>query len=120
MCSFSKSKIYKEYHTDKDDFKVVTQKGLQESLEVFMKIIDNLEKSIFPKAKTYCEPNLGKRNLYPTISQKGSYNNITLRMDLLAYSDGNRNLEFISQLINQPIKKVTQEYNFLKSKGLLF
>ena len=120
LCSFSKSKIYKEYHTDKDDFKVVTQKGLQESLEVFIKIIDNLEKSIFPKAKTYCEPNLGKRNLYPTISQKGSYNNIKLRMDLLAYSDGNRNLEFISKLINQPIKKVTQEYNFLKSKGLLF
>ena len=26
--AFSKSKFYKEYHTDKDNFKVVTQKGL--------------------------------------------------------------------------------------------
>ena len=27
VCAFSRSKSYKEYHTNKDDFKVVTQKG---------------------------------------------------------------------------------------------
>lgn len=119
ICSFSKSKFYKEYHTDKDNFKVVTQKGLMESLKVFMKIIDDLEKSIFPKTKIFCEPNLGKRNLYPTLSQKGNYKSVKLRMDLLAYSDGRKNLEFISQIINQPIKKIAQEYKLLKSRGLL-
>tara|TARA_B100000941_G_scaffold285383_1_gene257354 strand:+ start:4733 stop:5980 length:1248 start_codon:yes stop_codon:yes gene_type:complete len=119
LCSFSKSKFYKEYHTDKDNFKVVSQKGLLDSLKVFIKIIDDIEKSIFPKNKILGEPNLGKRNLYPTISQKGSYKNIKLRMDLLAYSDGSKNLEFISQIINQPIKKVIREYKLLKSKGLL-
>ena len=40
-------------------------------------------------------------------------------MDLLAYSDGRKNLEFISQIINQPIKKIAQEYKLLKSRGLL-
>ena len=90
-----------------------------ESLKVFMKIIDDLEKSIFPKTKIFCEPNLGKRNLYPTLSQKGNYKSVKLRMDLLAYSDGRKNLEFISQIINQPIKKIAQEYKLLKSRGLL-
>ena len=117
ICSFSKSKFYKEYHTDKDNFKVVTQKGLMESLKVFMKIIDDLEKSIFPKTKIFCEPNLGKRNLYPTLSQKGNYKSV-IRMDLLLI-DGRKNLEFISQIINQPIKKIAQEYKLLKSRGLL-
>ena len=32
LCGFSRSKNYPEYHTNKDDFKVVTEKGLQLSL----------------------------------------------------------------------------------------
>ncbi len=119
LCAFSKSKFYKEYHTNKDDFKVVTQKGLMESFNVIKKIIDQIEKSTFPKATVFCEPNLGKRKLYPTLSQKGNYQDIKLRMDLLAYSDGTKNLEFISKIINKPLNKVTKEYKLLKTRGLL-
>ncbi len=119
LCTFSKSKFYKEYHTDQDNFKVVTQKGLMESLNVVKKIINQIEKSTFPQAKVFCEPNLGKRNLYPTLSQKGKYTEIKLRMDLLAYSDGSKNLEFISKIIKQPLSKIIKEYKVLKSKGLL-
>ena len=39
LSTFSRSKYYPEYHTDKDDFKVVTQKGLDDSLNVFKNII---------------------------------------------------------------------------------
>ena len=41
-----------------------------ESFNVIKKIIDQIEKSTFPKATVFCEPNLGKRKLYPTLSQK--------------------------------------------------
>ena len=119
LCAFSKSKFYKVYHTNKDDFIVVTQKGLMESFNVIKKIIDQIEKSTFPKATVFCEPNLGKRKLYPTLSQKGNYQDIKLRMDLLAYSDGTKNLEFISKIINKPLNKVTKEYKLLKTRGLL-
>ena len=119
LCTFSKSKFYKEYHTDQDNFKVVTQKGLMESLNVVKKIINQIEKSTFPQAKVFCEPNLGKRNLYPTLSQKEKYADIKLRMDLLAYADGSKNLEFISKIIKQPLSKIIKEYKVLKSKGLL-
>ena len=119
LCTFTRSKYYKEYHTDKDDFNLVTQKGLMQSFNVMRKIIDQIECSIFPKAKVLCEPNLGKRNLYPTLSQKGKYREIKLRMDLLAYSDGSKSLEFISDTVKKPLSQVTSEYKLLKSKGLL-
>ena len=69
-----------------------------------LKIINQIESSIFPKAKVLCEPNLGKRDLYPTLSQKGKYGEIKLRMDLLAYSDGSKSLEFISDTVKKPLK----------------
>jgi aminopeptidase-like protein len=119
VCAFSRSKSYKEYHTNKDDFKVVTHKGLAQSFKLMKKIIDQIENSTFPKVKIFCEPNLGKRNLYPTLSKKGSYNNIKIRMDLLAYADGSKSLDFISSIIKKPIHKLTAEYKLLKSKGLL-
>ena len=89
VCCFSKSKYYPEYHTNLDNFKVVTAKGLQQSFDIFKEIIDAFEKGLYPKTKINCEPNLGKRNLYPTLSQKGNYNKeIENRMNLLAYSNG--------------------------------
>tara|TARA_Y100000590_G_scaffold461217_1_gene622312 strand:+ start:33911 stop:35170 length:1260 start_codon:yes stop_codon:yes gene_type:complete len=119
ICGFSRSKEYKEYHTDKDDFKVVSQRGLMGSFNIIKKIIDNIENSVYPKAKILCEPNLGKRKLYPTLSQKGIYGDVELRMNLLAYSDGNKSLDSISNIIQQPKSKILKEYKLLKSKGLL-
>ena len=45
--------------------------------------------------------------------------NKKIRMDLLAYADGSKSLDFISSLIKKPINKLTAEYKLLKSKGLL-
>jgi len=119
VCGFSRSKEYKEYHTDKDNFDVVSQKGLEGSFKVMKKIIDNFEKNIYPKNNILCEPNLGKRNLYPTLSQKGIYKDIKLRMDLLAFSDGDTSLKEIALKINQPYKQVLSEYKLLRSKKIL-
>ena len=119
VCGFSRSKEYKEYHTDKDNFDVVSQKGLEGSFKVMKKIIDNFEKNIYPKNNILCEPNLGKRNLYPTLSQKGIYKDIKLRMDLLAFSDGDTSLKEIALKISQPYKQVLSEYKLLRSKKIL-
>ena len=56
---------YPEYHTSLDNFDVVTEKGLKESLEIYLMCIDIFEKNIFlPKINVNCEPQLGKRGLY--------------------------------------------------------
>ena len=120
LCGFSRSKEYPEYHTNKDDFKVVTEKGLNDSFEIMKNIIDAFELGIYPKTKINCEPNLGKRNLYPTISQKGIYGDeITLRSNLIAYANGKNSIFKISNLLNINLKKVCEEYQILRSNKIL-
>ena len=82
-------------------------------------IIDAFETSLYPKTLFYCEPNLGKRNLYPTISQKGNYSEVRLRMNLLAFCDGKTNIFQICNKINIPLKNVCDELKILKRNKIL-
>ena len=121
LATFCKSKFgeFPEYHTSDDNLKLVTKKGLEDSLKVFSNIIDVFEIGCIPSNTNFCEPNMGKRNLYPLISKKGSYSQIKTRMDLLAYADGKDNLFTISKKINSPLEKVMDEYKILLSEQLL-
>ena len=119
LCSFSRSKEYPEYHTNKDNFKVVTQKGLEGSFKILKTIIDAFELGLYPRSAMFAEPNLSKRGLYPTLSQKGNYTESRLRMDLIAYSDGIRNIFEIAKLLNKPFDKLCKEYHMLKTKKIL-
>ena len=120
VCCFSRSRSeYPEYHTHKDNFNVVTQKGLEGSFNVVKKIIDAIELELYPKTTMFGEPNLGKRGLYPTLSQKGKYDNTRLRMNLIAQSDGMTNIFKIAKLLKEPLDKLCNEYSLLKSKKVL-
>lgn len=125
VCSFLRSKKYAEYHTNKDNFNVVTTKGLNGSFRVMKNLINGFEFglftkiSLFPKAKYLCEPNLGKRNLYPTVSQKGSYDNVKLRTDILAYANGKNNIFKITRIIKSDLNDVIKELALLKDKKLI-
>ena len=125
VCGFSRSKYgeFPEYHTSKDNLNFINKKGLNNSYNVMKTIIDNFENNEywnkFPKNKILCEPNLGKRSLYPQVSQKKNYGNLNLRMDLLAYADGGKNLIEISKIIKQPLKKIKQELNLLKKNKII-
>ena len=119
LCSFSRSREYPEYHTHKDNFNVVTQKGLEGSFKVMKKIIDTLELGLYPKTTVLGEPNLSKRELYPTLSQRGKNNQLRLRMNLIAQSDGMTNIFKIAGLLNIPLDKLCDEYSILKTKKVL-
>jgi|TARA_B110001452_G_scaffold149161_1_gene124168 aminopeptidase-like protein len=121
FCTFSKSKFgeYPEYHTNKDNLSLVTEKGLQDSLDVFKNIIDTFENGPIPKSRTMCEPHLSKKNLYPTTSIKANFNKFNTRLDLIAYSNGKRNLFEIAKIIKKPLLQVNQELKVLESKKIL-
>ena len=120
LCSFSRSLDYKEYHTDKDNLKIISQKKLEESLDVLKNIIIALELGLYPKTKILCEPNLGKRGLYPLRSKKNTRDHeLKLRMDLISYSDGMRNIFEISNLIKQPLSQIIKEYKNLKDHKII-
>jgi len=52
---------YKEYHTNADNFKLVTKKGLEESFIVMSNIIQAFEYTLYPKTQTLCEPMLSNK-----------------------------------------------------------
>ena len=119
LVAFSRSRNYPEYHTNKDDFKVVTENGLQESFETMKNIIDVFENFLHPKTNFFCEPNMGKRNLYPTLSKKFNYSESKTRMDIIAFCDGKTSLFEIANIINKPLKKVLQEAKILKKNKII-
>ncbi|MDA7689405.1 DUF4910 domain-containing protein [Candidatus Pelagibacter sp.] len=121
LATFCKTKFgeFPEYHTSDDNLKLVTKKGMEDSLKVFINIIEAFELGCVPSNTNFCEPNLGKRNLYPLISKKGNYSNLKTRMNLLAYADGQDNLFNISKKIKSPLEKVIKEYKVLLKENLL-
>ena len=71
--------------------------------------------------QNFCEPNLGKRGLYPTLSKKDSYQNTTVqnRTNLIAYSDGTNNIFKISKILNLDLQILLEEYKGLKKEKIL-
>jgi aminopeptidase-like protein len=64
----SKYGKYKEYHTSLDNFDLVTKEGLKGGYKVAKKAIDILLNKTVPKNLVICEPQMGKKNLYPGLS----------------------------------------------------
>ncbi len=56
---------YPEYHTSRDDLTVISQRGLEESLELHQEMICMLESNYKYKTTLPCEPFLSQYGLYP-------------------------------------------------------
>lgn len=110
---------YPEYHTSADNMNLVSAKGFQGSYEVMTEVIDVLENNYNYKVTVLCEPQLGKRGLYPTVSQKGSYDAVKAMTDLIAYADGRNDLIDISNRICVEVKELIPVIKNLKEHGLL-
>lgn len=118
---FCRSKFaeYPEYHTSADDMSLVTPSGFQGSYNVLTQLITNIEYNNNYKTQILCEPQLGKRGMYPTVSQKGSYDSIYAMRDLIAYADGNNDLVDISEMINVPVRDLIPIVDKLIGAGIL-
>ena len=121
LCTFCRSKFgeYPEYHSDADNLSVVTDKGLKESFLVMKEIVDSFEMGIYPKVVKSGEPQLGKRNLYPNLSEVKDVHPARLRMNFLAYSDGKCCLFDICRIINCDLKTAILEYKLLKENKII-
>lgn len=104
ICSILRTKFgdYPEYHTSLDNFDLVTEKGLSGTLEVYKKCIDLFELNFTPRVKVLCEPQLGKRGLYPTISTKSTGATVRNMMNFIAYADGTNDMIDICNIIGVP------------------
>lgn len=122
IVGFCRSKYgeYEEYHTSKDNLKIISEKSLEQSLEILKNLVDICELSLFPKTKIFCEPNLSKRGLYPTISKHNTLSQkLKLRKDIIAFSNGKRSIFEISDLLNSNLNEVYNEVKTLKLHNIL-
>ncbi|MCI8972723.1 MAG: DUF4910 domain-containing protein [Lachnospiraceae bacterium] len=101
VCCFCRSKfhVFPEYHTSADNLDFVSEDGLQGSFDVLQKCLLVLEWNKRYICTTLCEPQLGRRNLYPKVGQKGTYQNSDIYSDFLAYADGENDLVDIGDII---------------------
>lgn len=90
---------YKEYHTSKDDLNFISQEGLQGGLKAMQEIIMNLEVNEIYQNTTFCEPNLGKRDLYHTINTSLT-NKIPISSTFLAYCNSKNDVLDIASKLN--------------------
>ncbi len=110
---------YPEYHSSLDNFNLVTKKGCLGGFNVARKSIEILLERVYPKCKIMCEPQMGKRGLYPTLSAKNKKELTKSYMDFLQYADGTNSLEKISSLIKFDLKSVRKIYNILLRNNLI-
>jgi aminopeptidase-like protein len=104
----SKFGEYPEYHTSLDNLDFISAEGLQGSFDLFKKIVEVLEKNKRYKSKVFCEPQLGKRGLYPSISTRESNLKVRQMMNFLAYCDGTNDLSEIAQLMGAKESELTE------------
>ena len=123
VASIMKSKYekYPEYHTSLDNLEnLVSAKGLNESFEIYKKIVLQIENSDFYQQTNYCEPFLTRHGLYPTINQKNQNNKkISLIMNFLSYCDGKNNFIEIVRKCKSTLKELNPIVKELLKKKII-
>jgi len=121
VCSVMRTKYgeYKEYHTSLDDLNFISMDGLNGAYDIYVAMINALEKNFTYINRTLCEPQLGKRGLYPNTSTKSSNSIVKTMMDLLTYCDGNLDLISVAELIKRPVFDLYNLVDTLESKGVI-
>ena len=110
---------YPEYHTSLDDLTLITPNGLYGGYEKLMKAIELLEKNNYYKVNVSCEPQLGKRGLYPTISTKETGAIVRDMMNFIAYADGNNDLIDIANIIGVQAEDLYDIVDDMKRANLI-
>jgi aminopeptidase-like protein len=116
----SKYGTYPEYHTSLDDLNLISPAGLGGAYEVLRKCLHFLEHNDCYRTTVPCEPQLGKRGLYPNLSAKGSTDiHVKIMMNLLAYADGKRDLLAVADTIGVAFDDLLPHVERLAEAGLL-
>jgi aminopeptidase-like protein len=94
---------------------------MEQSVQKYLEIIESIEENeYYINSMPFCEPQLGKRGLYPTLgSQKESESFVVTMMWILNLSDGNHDVFDISVRSGIPLKKIYPVIAALLENGVL-
>lgn len=115
----SKYRAYPEYHTSLDNLEVVTPTGLQGGFAVLRDCVELLEKNRVYQAKCLGEPQLGRRQLFPSLGTRKTPQMVMDTLNVLAYADGKHDLVGISAIARIPFFRLFPIVDELIKAGLL-
>lgn len=111
---------FHEYHTSADNLDFIKPDKLAHSLRVCAGIFDVLESNLrYRNLSPYCEPQLGKRNLYRPTGGDSIGEEINARLWVLNLSDGEHTLLDIAERSGMPFTAVADAADLLSQNGLL-
>lgn len=115
----SKYHVFPEYHTSGDNLDIISPDGLAGSLDVLIKCIEALENNYKYRITCLCEPQLGRRGLMPTTSNKESYKDTLILKDISAYADGTNDIFELSEYIGHSVPDMLPTLRKMYEAGLL-
>ena len=111
---------FPEYHTSADNLDFIRPASLIGSLRVCAAIVDVLENNRkYMNQNPYCEPQLGKRNLYLSNGGRSPEREIHARLWVLNLSDGEHSLLDIAERSEIPFPDIAHAADLLEQAGLL-
>lgn len=112
---------YKEYHTSLDNKDLISFSALNDSVKMYAHLVKAFElNKYYTNTNPFCEPQLGKRGLYTALGgQKSRPNDLSKRLHLLTYADGNTNLLEIAKKLDISILEFENTVEELINAGLL-
>jgi aminopeptidase-like protein len=111
---------FPEYHTSADNMDFIRPDQLAGSLRVCTAILDVLEDNRrYCNQNPYCEPQLGSRNLYRSTGGTSLGTEISARLWVLNFSDGEHSLLDIAERSGLPFATISDAANLLCQGRLL-
>jgi aminopeptidase-like protein len=111
---------FPEYHTSADNLDFIQPLQLAKSLLTCASIVDVLENNRrYCNQNPYCEPQLGRRNLYRSTGGAAPEAEISARLWVLNFSDGQHSLLDIAERSGLPFAAISDAAEVLCQGGLL-
>jgi aminopeptidase-like protein len=111
---------FPEYHTSADNLDFIRPAQLAGSLRACAMIFDVLENNrTYRNLSPFCEPQLGRRNLYRTTGGNSIGEEINARLWVLNLSDGQNSLLDIAERSGCRFSMISEAAELLRESGLL-
>ena len=112
---------YKEYHTSLDNKEFISFQKLQETVEFALQVFKAHElNEKYQNKVAFCEPQLGKRGLYPSsVNPEDDRRELHNLLHLLSFADGNTELIDIADKRGVSMMEFEAPIKSCKEKGLL-
>lgn len=111
---------FPEYHSSLDNRGLVSEKSFEESIETFFHVIKAIEaNATYVSLNPFCEPQLGRRGLYPTTGGGWGADAVKAQQYILNYSDGSHDLIDIAERAELDVLEIALVAERLSAAGLL-